>query len=71
MNTAGIKRRVGLTIVLLIMVLIFAVQNAALVDIQFLRWHVEMPRSVLIFSMLAVGFIIGWSSRVIYRLLKG
>ena len=70
MNTRDIKIRVGTTIILLILVLIFAVQNAAFIDIHFFRWRVDMPRSVLIFSMLLIGFIIGWSSRAIYRVIK-
>ena len=71
MKTRQIKLRAGLTLLLLTLVLIFAVQNAALIDIQIFRWHVELPRSVILFSMLIIGFIIGWSARVIYRLMRG
>jgi len=71
MKIRHIKTRAGSTIILLLIVLIFAVQNTAVVEVQFFRWQVETPRSVLIFSMLSIGFAIGWSSRVIYRVLKG
>ena len=56
---------------LVLLMLIFAVQNSEIVDVQLLRWHLKMPRSVLIFTMLLIGFIIGWSSRVLYRVIKG
>lgn len=39
---------------------LFIIQNIAAVEIQFLFWSIQMSRSLLIFSMLAIGFIIGW-----------
>lgn len=55
-------------VVLIILVMIFAVQNAAVVDIRFLFWQVEFPRSLLIFLMLLVGVVIGWVTRSIFRI---
>ncbi len=45
---------------LLLLVVIFIVQNAAVVDIQFLFWKMSMSRSLMIFFVLAAGIIIGW-----------
>jgi len=40
--------------------IIFIVQNVAMVEIQFLLWSVKVPRSLLMFLLLAIGLIIGW-----------
>lgn len=55
---------------LILLVMIFAVQNAATVDIRLLFWDVAFPRSLLIFLMLMIGMIIGWSLRSVFRILK-
>ena len=55
---------------LIILVMIFAVQNAAVVDIKLLFWDVEIPRSLLIFMMIFIGIVIGWFLRSVFRILK-
>ena len=52
------KAYIGLA--LLILVVIFIVQNAIAVDIQFLFWKLSMSRSLMIFFVLAIGIVIGW-----------
>ncbi len=59
--------RILITIALFILVMIFAVQNAAIVEIRLLFWQVALPRSLLIFMMLLTGIIIGWFARSIVR----
>lgn len=54
----NIKAYIGLT--LLLLAVIFIVQNAAVVDIQLLFWKISMSRSLMIFFVLAIGIIIGW-----------
>jgi uncharacterized integral membrane protein len=39
---------------------LFIIQNVAIVEIQFLFWGTQMPRSLLMFLLLAIGVIIGW-----------
>lgn len=58
------------TAVLIVLVMIFAVQNAAIVEIQLLFWEVSFPRSLLIFMMLMIGILIGWFARSIFRISK-
>ena len=41
-------------------ILLFIIQNVAVVEIQFLFWSIQMSRSLLIFFLLAIGIIIGW-----------
>lgn len=62
------RTRLIVTLLLIVLVMIFALQNAATVDIQLFFWQVSMPRSLLIFVMLGVGVAIGWFTRAMYRL---
>tara|TARA_R110002095_G_scaffold8236_2_gene13993 strand:- start:503 stop:739 length:237 start_codon:yes stop_codon:yes gene_type:complete len=39
---------------------LFIIQNVAIVEVQFLFWAIQMPRSLLIFLLLVIGVIIGW-----------
>ena len=39
---------------------LFIIQNVAVVEIKFLFWSIQMSRSLLIFILLAIGFVIGW-----------
>jgi len=52
------KAYIGLA--LLLVAVIFIVQNAAVVEIQFLFWKISMSRSLMIFFVLAIGVVIGW-----------
>jgi uncharacterized integral membrane protein len=54
----NIRAYIGLA--LLLLVVIFIVQNASVVDIKFLVWTISMSRSLMIFFVLAVGIVIGW-----------
>lgn len=40
--------------------ILFIIQNVAVVEIQFLFWSMHMPRSLLLFLVLAIGMTIGW-----------
>ncbi len=40
--------------------ILFVIQNVAFVEIQFLFWAIQMPRSLLMFLLLAIGVVIGW-----------
>jgi putative membrane protein len=47
-------------IVLIAIAMIFAIQNVAEVEVQFLLWSVALPRAIMILVVLAVGMLIGW-----------
>lgn len=57
-------------VVLVALVLLFAVQNAATVDIQLLFWSFAFPRSLLLFLVLLVGFVAGWFVRSALKLVS-
>jgi putative membrane protein len=48
-----------ISLLLIIAVLIFSIQNIASVEIQFLLWSFSIPRALLIVILLSIGFIIG------------
>lgn len=48
-----------ISLVLIIGVLIFSIQNIAAVEIQFLLWSFSIPRALLIVTLLGIGFVIG------------
>ena len=48
-----------ISLVLIITVLIFSIQNIAAVEIQFLLWSFSIPRALLIVILLGIGFVIG------------
>jgi putative membrane protein len=48
-----------ISLLLIIAVLIFSIQNIASVEIQFLLWSFSIPRALLIMILLGIGFIIG------------
>lgn len=50
---------------------IFIIQNVAVVEIQFLMWSVKLPRSLLMFLLLAIGLIIGWFLHGFIRYFRG
>jgi uncharacterized integral membrane protein len=56
--------------VLIGLVVIFIVQNAAVVEIKFLFWSLEMSRSLLIFILLCLGVISGWLISGFFRYKK-
>ena len=49
-----------LILILAGLILLFIIQNVAVVEIKFLFWSIQMSRLLLIFFLLAIGIIIGW-----------
>ena len=47
--------KMSLILILSGLVALFIIQNAAVVEIQFLFWATQMPRSLLMFLLLSVG----------------
>jgi putative membrane protein len=52
------KAYIGLA--LLLLVVLFIVQNVEVVEIRFLLWKFSMSRSLMIFFVLAIGIAVGW-----------
>ncbi len=47
-------------LILIGLVVLFIIQNVAVVEIQFLFFAIQMSRSLLMFLLLGIGVIIGW-----------
>ena len=56
----GHRVRPVVSFVLIGIVLVFAVQNVADVEVQFLIWSFALPRAILIVVVFALGMLIGW-----------
>jgi len=58
------KFKLSLSITLLLLVVIFTLQNTEIVTIKFLFWDMELSRALLIFLLLGIGIVIGsfWGS---------
>lgn len=54
------------------LVVIFITQNVAAVEVTFLFWSISLSRSLLIFFVLLIGFVLGWfmNSYMVYRKTK-
>lgn len=48
-----------ISLLLIIVVMIFAIQNLAAVEIHFLFWSFSVPRAIMIVTLMGIGFIIG------------
>jgi len=46
--------------ILLLLIVVFAVQNYDVVEIKFLLWSFRASRAIIIFLTLMLGFTIGW-----------
>ena len=51
-----------ITLTLLLLLVFFTVQNAAVVTVNFLFWKLDISRALLIFFVLIIGIIVGWIS---------
>ncbi len=56
----SMKFKVIFSVVIAALVVIFIIQNVAVVDIKFLFWKLSMSRSLMMFFLIIVGMIIGW-----------
>jgi putative membrane protein len=52
--------RLILTIIFVGLVVVFVVQNVAIVEIKFLLWSIEMSRALLYFIIFLLGLLSGW-----------
>jgi uncharacterized integral membrane protein len=49
-----------LFVCLLVIVIVFVVQNTEVVEFKFLVWTVSMSRALVLLGTLAIGLIAGW-----------
>ncbi|MBW1998989.1 MAG: LapA family protein [Deltaproteobacteria bacterium] len=49
--------------ILIILVIIFIVQNTQTIEVKFLPWKVSLPSAVILLGTFVVGLVIGWLAR--------
>jgi uncharacterized integral membrane protein len=54
------KAKIIIVISALVLVVIFIVQNVAVMDLRFLFWTFSMSRSLFVILILALGIAAGW-----------
>lgn len=59
-----------LTISLVILLLVFIMQNITVVEIRFLFWQLSVSRALMFFILLVLGVAIGWLLHGFYQLRK-
>lgn len=69
-NDIVYKVKLAVIAILAILVLVIALQNIANVETRILFATVTMPRAILLFAMLAIGFVIGWLSGARFSIKK-
>lgn len=47
-------------IILLGIIVVFTIQNSAVVELRFLFWTLSMSRALMIYAVLAAGMAVGW-----------
>lgn len=67
------KHTLIISLIIIAIIVIFIMQNAAVVEIHLLFWTISMSRILLMFILLAVGMITGWllNSYAVHRKKKG
>jgi lipopolysaccharide assembly protein A len=51
-----------LTVVLLVAVMIFSIQNREAIDVSFLHWSLSIPKIFLILGTYLLGMLSGWGA---------
>ena len=54
------KYKLIISLVLICLIVIFIIQNVAVVEIDFFFWSIAMSRVLLMLILLVVGIIVGW-----------
>ena len=59
--------KLAVTIILVGFVVLFAVQNAEVLQVNILLWTIEARRVVILFGVLGIGVLIGWIAHSLGR----
>ncbi len=63
--------RLALLIVLLVVVVAFLIQNAAMVAVHFLFWRIILSQSLVVFLAVVFGFLAGVTVMALRRRTRG
>lgn len=63
----GLNFRTVIVILLILLVAIFALQNAEMIRLRLFFWEVEMSRAMMVLTLLLLGIVAGWLLRGHFR----
>jgi len=63
-----VRAKLTISLIMVLLVLVFAVQNAAMVELKFLFWEIEFPRSLLLFLTMLIGVAVGWFLKPMFHI---
>ncbi|OGW77360.1 MAG: hypothetical protein A3J52_02275 [Omnitrophica bacterium RIFCSPHIGHO2_02_FULL_49_9] len=52
--------KTGFVLSLLLLLVVFVVQNYEVVELRFLIWSVQVSRAIVLFLSVLIGIVIGW-----------
>lgn len=52
--------RLIISVVLMLILVIFIIQNTAVMEFRLFFWTVAMSRALMLFLLLGIGVVIGW-----------
>lgn len=52
--------KLTISLVLMLILVIFIIQNTAVMEFRFLIWTVSMSRALMLFASLGIGILAGW-----------
>jgi len=55
------NKKLVISLILVGLAVLFIIQNVTVVEIRFLFWTLSMSRALLMFFILAVGIVVGWT----------
>jgi len=50
---------------LMLLLVIFAVQNYEIVEIRFLLWTLTTSRAIIVFGTFVIGLVVGWIVKMV------
>jgi len=63
MAKSALKSRLITIAIVLVLVVIFILQNAQTVSVQLFFWEISTSRALMIFTILLAGIVVGWFGR--------
>ena len=54
-------------LILLALLIIFALQNTKIVEVQLFFWLISMSRALMVIGVCILGFFGGWLARIFYE----
>lgn len=61
------RTKLALIVGLVVLVVVFTLQNTQVVEVRWLFWKLSMSRVLLIFLLLVIGALLGWMAHGLHQ----